>query len=228
MKTLRIQDHTTYNFSDNEIVKRILNGEKELYEILVRRNNQKLFRVLRGYLKNEMDVKDAMQETYLKAFEKLSQFNHKSEFSTWLIRIGINEALARKNAFKKVFKLIDHSVSVSSQKSFDADQIQELNPERKMIQKEAVALLEKAVDQLKPKYRAPFIMQETEGMSVKEISQCLDLTESNVKVRVHRARTMIKEHLFDLSIEQNILEFGFSKCDETTETVMEVILAHRR
>lgn len=102
MKTLRIQDHTTYNFSDNEIVKRILNGEKELYEILVRRNNQKLFRVLRGYLKNEMDVKDAMQETYLKAFEKLGQFNHQSEFSTWLIRIGINEALARLNSFKNL------------------------------------------------------------------------------------------------------------------------------
>ncbi len=224
MKTLRIQDYTTYNFSDNEIVKRILNGEKELYEILVRRNNQKLFRVLRGYLKNEMDVKDAMQETYLKAFEKLCQFNHESEFSTWLIRIGINEALARLNAFKKVFKMIDHSVSVSSQKPFKADHIQELNPERKMIQKEAIILLEKAVDQLKPKYRAPFIMQEAEGMSVKEISQCLDITESNVKVRVHRARTMIKKHLFDLSIDQNILEFGFSKCDEITEKVMENIL----
>jgi RNA polymerase sigma-70 factor (ECF subfamily) len=223
MKTLRIQDHTTYNFSDNEIVKRILNGEKELYEILVRRNNQKLFRVLRGYLKNEMDVKDAMQETYLKAFEKLGQFNHQSEFSTWLIRIGINEALARLNSFKKSFKLIDHSVSVSSQRSFKTDHIQELNPERKMIQKEAVVLLEKAVDQLKPKYRAPFIMQEAEGMSVKEISHCLDITESNVKVRVHRARTMIKEHLFDLSIDQNILEFGFSKCDEITEKVMAVI-----
>lgn len=223
MRTLRIQDPTAYSFSDNEIVKRILNGEKELYEILVRRNNQKLFRVLRGYLKNEMDVKDAMQETYLKAFEKLFQFNHESEFSTWLIRIGINEALARLNASKKVLKLIDHSVSVSSQKPVNAYPIQELNPERTMIQKEAVVLLEKAVDQLKPKYRAPFIMLEVEGMSVKEISQCLDITESNVKVRVHRARTKLKEHLFNLSIDQTILEFGFTKCDEITEKVMGVI-----
>jgi RNA polymerase sigma-70 factor (ECF subfamily) len=223
MKTLRIQDHTTHNFSDNEIIKRILNGEKELYEILVRRNNQKLFRVLRGYLKNEMDVKDAMQETYLKAFEKLYQFKHESEFSTWLIRIGINEAFAQLNAFKKIFKLIDHSVSVSSQKPAISQHIQELNPERKMIQKEAVLLLERAVDQLKPKYRVPYIMQEIEGMSVKEISQCLDITESNVKVRVYRARTMIKEHLFELSIDQNILEFGFNKCDEITEKVMMVI-----
>ncbi|MEP1306404.1 MAG: sigma-70 family RNA polymerase sigma factor [Balneola sp.] len=227
MKTFRIQDHNSYTFSDNEIVERVLLGEKALYEILVRRNNQKLFRVLRGYLKNEMDVKDAMQETYLKAFEKLFQFNHEAEFSTWLIRIGINEALARLNAFKKNFKLIDHSQSVSTLNASKADVIQELNPERKMIQKEAVAFLEKAIDELKPKYRAPFIMQETEGMNVKEISECLGISVSNTKVRLHRARTMIKDHLFDLSIDQEILEFGFSKCDTITEKVMGIILADR-
>ncbi len=227
MKTFRIQDHNSYTFSDNEIVERILLGEKALYEILVRRNNQKLFRILRGYLKNEMDVKDAMQETYLKAFEKLFQFNKEAEFSTWLIRMGINEALARLNAFKKNFQLIDHSQSVSTLNSSNADIIQELNPERKMIQKEAVAFLERAIDELKPKYRAPFIMQETEGMSVTEISECLGISVSNTKVRLHRARTMIKDHLFDSSIDQEILEFGFSKCDAITEKVMGIILTDK-
>lgn len=96
-----------------------------------------------------------------------------------------------------------------------------------MIQKEAVVFLEKAIDELKPKYRAPFIMQETEGMSVKEISECLGISVSNTKVRLHRARTMIKDHLFDLSIDQEILEFGFSKCDTITEKVMGIILADR-
>lgn len=227
MKTLRIQDHTKYKFSDNEIVDRVLNGEKELYEILVRRNNQKLFRVLRGYLKNEMDVKDAMQETYLKAFEKLFQFNKEAEFSTWLIRIGINEALARLNAFKKNFRVIDYSVPASDLNSSQANIIQELNPEIKMIQKEAAAFLEKAIDELKPKYRAPFIMHEAEDMSVKEISDCLGISVSNVKVRLHRARIMIKDSLFDLSIDQEILEFGFSKCDDITDKVMKVILTDK-
>ena len=227
MKTLRIQDHTNNKFSDNEIVDRILHGEKALYEILVRRNNQKLFRVLRGYLKNEMDVKDAMQETYLKAFEKLYQFNHKAEFSTWLIRIGINEALARLNAFKKNFRVIDYSVPASDLNSSQANIIQELNPEIKMIQKEAVAFLEKAIDELKPKYRAPFIMYETEDVGVKENSDCLGISVSNVKVRLHRARIMIKESLFDLSIDQEILEFGFSKCDDITDKVMKVILTDK-
>ena len=227
MKTLRIQDQNSYKFSDKDIVERILLGEKALYEILVRRNNQKLYRILRGYLKNEMDVKDAMQETYMKAFEKLFQFNHEAEFSTWLIRIAINEALARLKAFKKSFKLIDHSESVSNLDSSQANIIQELNPERKMIQKETVAFLEKAIDELKPKYRAPFVMQEAEGMSVKEISECLGISVSNVKVRLHRARTMIKDHLFELSTDQEILEFGFSKCDVITEKVMEIILTRK-
>lgn len=225
MKTFRIQDYSNNKLSDNEIVDRILNGEKALYEILVRRNNQKLFRVLRGYLKNEMDVKDAMQETYLKGFEKLYQFNKQAKFSTWLIRIGINEALGKLNSFKKNFRLIDYSQSVSEIKNSEATIIQELNPEKKMIHKETLIFLEKAIDELKPKYRAPFIMHEAEGMSIKEISDCLKISESNAKVRLHRARTMIKDSLFDLSIDQEILEFGFSKCDDLTDKVMAIILA---
>lgn len=224
MKALRIQDYTNYKFTDNEIVDRVLNGEKALFEILIRRNNQKLFRIIRGYLTNEMDAKDVMQETYLKAFSKLYQFNYESKFSTWLIRIGINEALTKLNSYKKNYKNLDYSQSISDLNNTLSNITETSSPETTMVRKEATYYLEKAINELQPKYRAPFIMFEAEGMSVKDISECLDISVSNVKIRLHRARTMIKDTLFDFSIDQEILEFGFSKCDDLTDKVMEEIL----
>lgn len=95
MKTVRLNDWHTQKLGDGEIVRRILAGEKVFYEILVRRNNQTLYRVIRSYLRDEAEIEDAMQNAYLKAFSKLHQFRLESSFSTWLVRIGINEALAR-------------------------------------------------------------------------------------------------------------------------------------
>lgn len=79
--------------TDEIIINRILSGEKELYEILVRRNNQKLFRIIRSYIKGQEEIEDIMQNSYIKAFTNLHQFNSNSKFSTWLIRIAINESL---------------------------------------------------------------------------------------------------------------------------------------
>ena len=74
MQIVRIKDYRDYKISDSEVVQRILSGEKELYEILLRRNNQKLFRIIRAYLNEPQEVEDIMQNTYLKAYEKLYQF----------------------------------------------------------------------------------------------------------------------------------------------------------
>src|ERR1044071_9181907 len=91
----------TNQLSDADVVTRVLRGEKELFEILMRRHNQTLYRVVRGYLKDDDEIRDAMQNAYLKAFDKLHQFQGNAAFSTWLIRIGINEALLRLKDIKK-------------------------------------------------------------------------------------------------------------------------------
>ncbi|MEP5913666.1 MAG: sigma factor, partial [Flavobacteriaceae bacterium] len=82
MEPVKINDFSNHKISESEIIERILSGEKELYEILLRRNNQKLFRVIRSYINEVMEIEDVMQNTYLKAFEKLYQFKHTSSFST--------------------------------------------------------------------------------------------------------------------------------------------------
>src|SRR5690554_7315579 len=98
MEAVNIKDFKNNKIKEATIIKRILGGEKELYEILVRRNNQILYRIIRSYIKDEAEVEDIMQDSYVKAFTKLYQFKLNSAFSTWLIRIGINESLADRKS----------------------------------------------------------------------------------------------------------------------------------
>lgn len=216
--------HHPSQLSDSEIIRRILSSrEKELYELLLRRNNQTLFRVIRSYMKNIGDIEDVMQNTYLKAYEKLDQFQHSSKFSTWLIKIGINEALA---ALQKRGKIRSIELGASQQQA-NATHImrkqEHLSPERKVLQQEARQFIEKAIDQLDPKYKVVFMMKEVEGMSIQEVADCLDLSTSNVKVRLHRAKTMLQETLLELHLNKDVFEFGFNKCDNLVKRVMEKI-----
>src|SRR5690554_6172899 len=199
MEAVSINNIDNKKIGEPELIKRILAGDKELYEILVRRNNQKLYRVVRTYLKFEAEIEDVMQNSYIKAYSKLYQFKFNASFSTWLIRIGINEALARLNEKGRMLNLSGDNQNISKSLLFEIPDSGELNPHDKMIRKESKALLENAIDRLEVKYRAVYIMKEVEGMSMMEIAEALDLTESNVKVRLHRAKTMLKEYLFEIT-----------------------------
>ena len=108
MEPIKIEEVKTPQLTETDIIQRILLGEKELYEILVRRNNQKLFRVIRSYIYDASDIDDLMQITYIKAYEKLFQFKQNSQFSTWLIRIGINECLARLKEKCRILNLNEY------------------------------------------------------------------------------------------------------------------------
>lgn len=220
MEEIQTDHISDQKIQEPEIVSRILNGEKGLYEILVRRHNQKLYRVIRTYLKSEAEIEDVMQNSYLKAYSKLAQFKLESSFSTWLIRIAINESLARIKEKGKIWYINDYPKNGKEHNSLEILDDKELNAQDKMIRNETKQLLESAIDQLDIKYRSVYVMKEVEGMSLKEVAVALDLTLSNVKVRVHRAKQMVKENLF-ISTDLNVFEFGFSRCDRITENVMQ-------
>ena len=224
MKAIKISDFANHKISESDVVKRVLSGEKELYEILIRRNNQKLFRVLRSYIRDTAEVEDLMQNTYLKAYEKLFQFNHTSAFSTWLIRIGINEALARLKEKGKIYNINDGSQIFESNSILEMPDKNQLNPENKIIRQEAKQLLENTIDSLDPKYRTVYMLKEVEEMSIKEISECLNISVSNVKVRHHRAKNMLKEKLFEHTVNGELFEFGGNRCNKITDNVMRFII----
>ncbi|MDO6388520.1 RNA polymerase sigma factor [Pontibacter sp. BT731] len=223
-----IQAADKTSLTDAAVVDRILTGENALYELLMRRHNQKLYRVIRSYLKEEQEVEDTMQDTYLKAFEKLHQFRQDALFSTWLIRIGINNALAKlreRNRLSPVSLLADQHEDYAFllTQSNLIGLVNHRNPEKIAIQNEIRLLLEKAIDSIPEKYRTVYTLCEVEGMPVDEVTQCLNLSESNVRVRLHRAKAMLKEVLFNLSLNQEVFEFGDKRCDALVEWVLKAL-----
>lgn len=198
------------------VIERILQGETELFEILMRRYNELLYRTIRSYLKSYPDIEDTMQDAYVKAFQNLHQFKNEAMFSTWLIRIGINEVLQRKRKSKKN-QTVDITLETGSLQIADDSFT---SPENITIYKESTAFIEKAIDALPENYKIIYMLREVEGMDIAEISKALDLTNSNVKVRLHRARNMMKDYILNASNTHTIFEFGNSKCDHLVENVM--------
>jgi len=197
-------------------VEKVLNGETELFEILMRRYNELLYRTIRSYFDQESDIEDIMQDAYVKTYQKLYQFKNESTFSTWLVRIGINEALQRKRKLKS-----HRTIALDQERSvLQIADTSAMNPENNTIYKESTAFLENAVDTLPQKYKIVYILREVEGMEIQEISKSLDLTPSNVKVRLFRARNMIKDYIFTATNTKNIFEFGNRKCDRLVGLVL--------
>lgn len=223
MDTIKVAGIKEDQFTDNEVIHKVLNGNKELFEILLRRHNQTLFRAVRSYLKDEDSAMDTMQDTYLKAFEKLDQFQGKSSFATWLVRIGINESLLRLRKSKRNLTFLS-DISMEAKNLFKRSDNNNMSPEKKIIQKETREMIEHAVDQLPEPYRIVYMLREIEDMDLEEIAECLGITYSNVKVRLYRAKSMLKKELNQLSPGQNIFEFGNEKCDRLVDEVMKKIL----
>jgi RNA polymerase sigma-70 factor (ECF subfamily) len=220
MKILHVPDFDSHQMHDSVVVRRVLAGEKELFEILLRRYNQKLFRVIRSYLKDSGDVEDAMQDTYLKAFDKLQQFQGNAAFSTWLIRIGINEALLRLRRLKKERQLYDVGDTFTEARLIQLPDAKQMNPEKLAIRHETKLLIERAIDQLPEKYRVVYVLKEAEGMDHDQIAALLNLSDANVKVRLHRAKALLKDALYKLSADTTIFEFGNQRCDAIVLFVM--------
>lgn len=204
--------------SDKDVIERVLNGDKDFYEILMRRCNELLYRVIRGYIKEDNVAEDLMQDTYILAYQKLGQFKGASAFSTWLVRIGINQALnyiRKSGRIAQVFPGEAREGNVSFQ--------DKMHPEMKMIHSESGRDIEKAIDELPANLRTVFIMIEVEGLHIDEVSVCLELSTSNVKVRLHRAKKVLRKRLSQLSDLENLYAYGAKHCDALVSKVMSVI-----
>ncbi|HMN04582.1 MAG TPA: RNA polymerase sigma factor [Flavobacteriales bacterium] len=218
MEALKINESQIVSLSDLEVVERVRNGEKALCEILMRRHNQTLYRAVRSYLKDGDDVQDAMQEAYVKAFSKLDQYKGDAAFSTWLVRIGINEALQALRKQRALHVYADPEVR--AERLTQLPDTGQMNPEQRTIREEHRRLLEQAVDRLPEDYRAVYMLREVEEMSVGEVSQSLDISEANVKVRLHRAKNMVKDALMGAQEPASAFGFGNAHCDALVAAVM--------
>lgn len=210
----------TEAIADNEIIARVLHGEKDLYAILVRRYNQRLYRVGMSIINDDTEVEDAMQVAYIKAFENLGKFEFKSAFSTWLTKILINESLLR---LKQRRKSIHFNGEMMDNGTYQQSTIDTQTPFMKTLNAELKVILERAIGQLPEKYRTVFVMREIEHMNVAETKECLDISEANVKVRLNRAKSLLKESLSGYYKNEDILHFHLTRCNSMVERVMKQI-----
>src|SRR5262245_9536171 len=182
---------TQTSLSDGEIVARVRAGETALFEILMRRHNQRVYRVARAVLKDETEAEDAMQQAYINAFKHLDQFAERAQFSTWLTRITVHEALARRKQRKA------QAAMAAAEGSQEGDGMEKLaarepSPEQQAYTAELGHVRESAVDALPEAYRVVFMLREIEGLSTSETAAGLSLGEEAVKTRLHRARGMLR------------------------------------
>jgi RNA polymerase sigma-70 factor, ECF subfamily len=194
--------------SDEDLVLRILGGETLLFELIMRRHSQRLYRVARGILRDRCEAEDVMQAAYVRAYQHLSQFAGRAKFSTWLTRIAVHEALNRLEERARL-RYIEEMSGPESPAS-DVVHSQDPTPEQAVSSREHAEVLEKAVLALPPKYRVVVMMRDLEEMSVAETAGCLDITEENVKVRLHRARAMLRQAIFARIRGRGVKKSSFS------------------
>ncbi len=203
---------------DGAIVERIRGGETDLYEILIRRYNQRLYRVARAFLHDDAGVEDVMQEAYLKAFTGLARFQGRSTFSTWLTRILINCALAYlRGRTRRAEVGLDAAAATDAARASDPRR----EGDRMMAQEQVGRLLEHAIDALPEGYRIVFVMRELEDMNVADTAACLGISAANAKVRLHRAKRTLRDYLLRQMPDIAPYRFSGTRCDRLTMRVME-------
>jgi len=203
--------------TDDEVVRRVLGGDIALLEIIMRRYNQRLFRVVRSILKDDSQAEDIVQEAYVRAYEHLSQFEGRAKFSTWLTKIAIYEAYARLRRFD--YQNVDSISELEDQGLYMKSN--ERDPERQTFDGEIKLLLERAFDALPSDYRSVFMLREIEGLSTAETAECLEISEENVKTRLHRARELLQRELYSAAgAPRTAFQFLGARCDRVVARVM--------
>lgn len=206
------------SLTDDTVIHRVLKGKTEDYEILVRRYNTQLYKTARGILLDEADIEDAMQEAYLRAFENLHQFRSEARFSTWLTRILINCALKQVNKLRG-----KNQISMDLIDPEDLREFEETTDSAKVdsdVSQNLKKALEAAINHIPPKYRLVFVLREIEQTPTHEVAIILGITEENVKIRLHRAKNMLKEILRTKLDALDIFVFHATRCALMGERVM--------
>jgi len=184
----------------------------------MRRHNQRLYRAARAILRDDSEAEDVLQDTYVRAYQHLGQFAGRAKFSTWLTRIAVHEALARVARRGRM-----EEIDARDQDGMEAIVLESKmpDPELQAARSEASHLLEEAILALPEGYRAVLMLRDVEEMNTAEAAEVLEMTEENVKVRLHRARALLRKELYARAGATTSAAFQFmaTRCDRVVREV---------
>lgn len=204
--------------SDEQIAAQVLGGQTALFEVLMRRHNERLYRAVRAILRDEREVEDVMQQAYVNGYAHLRQFDGRAKFSTWLTRIAVNEALSRARKRGR-YQQLDEDADDSQETFMSA---QPPDPERQAMTRELSVILESAIDQLPDGCREVFMLRSVEGLSTLETAEILGISEDAVKARQSRARSALRRQLLERAgaAESTAFPFLRPRCDRVVAAVL--------
>jgi RNA polymerase sigma-70 factor (ECF subfamily) len=185
----------TAGFNEAPFLEQARAGDSNAFSTLVKQYSRKIYRLAKQITQNDEDAEDVLQDTFMKAYEKLPEFKGESKFYTWIVRIAVNEALMklRKRKSDKIVPL-DEPVDTGEDEVVREVAVWD-NPEQKLSQQEMAKILNEAVDSLKPDFRTVFVLRDIEELSTEETAETLGLSIPAVKSRLLRARLQLRERL---------------------------------
>jgi RNA polymerase sigma-70 factor (ECF subfamily) len=211
--------------SDIELARRIAQRDSIAARLVIRRNNQRLYRAAWGVLKDRSEAEEAVQDGYLKAFAAIGSFAGKSSLSTWLTRIVLNEALGRqRSALRRSRQLKEQSIAIIDEyrEKLMAGSERVLSPEADVARSQIAKLLRGAVGDLPEAFRVVLVLRDVEGLSVEETAEVLQISPQTVKTRLFRARKQLQATLAP-SLQDALkgaFPFAGADCDALTERVL--------
>ena len=204
--------------TDTELVNQVLVGRIEAFELIMRRHNQRLYRIARSILREEQEALDVVQDTYIKAYYNIGQFKGPEGFGSWLSRIASNEAMMKFRKSKRIeYTLDDPNYNQQENESHV------LLPLDELANKQLRKLLEDAIDKLPRQYRSVYVMRAIQQLSTFETATSLDVTEDVVKQRYLRAKRALQK-VFEIHLakaELEVFEFAGSRCDSIVHGVLD-------
>lgn len=208
--------------SEPQVIERVLAGDREASADLIRRYNQRLYRIAWAITRDGAEAEDVVQESWLRAFQRLEQLEDFTRFSGWLARLTANEALLRlrrksASSAHEILSDTEAEIAASTYRNPAPD-----DPESLTARRELRPLLESAVADLPEAFRVVFVLREVEGMSVAEIGECLGIPEATVKTRAFRARALLRERLSrwaDANYPE-MLTFAGERCAALTDHIL--------
>ena len=211
--------------TDTELVALVRGGDGSAFREIMRRYNQRLYRVARGIVRDEAEAEDVLQEAYVRAFAALGEFRGDSGLPTWLTRIVMNEALGRMRRRRPTenIEAIDRAIEQGDTRVIMFPGVQASpSPEVAAARAEVRRLLEAAIDDLPESFRLVFMMRDVDEMSIEETATSLDIRPETVKTRLHRARRLLRKNLDGRlsTVLRDTFPFQGARCARITQAVM--------
>jgi RNA polymerase sigma-70 factor (ECF subfamily) len=211
-----VQTQTTAaprTLADDVVVSHVLAGDRDAFEVIMRRHNQRLFRAARAVLRDDAEAEDVVQDAWVRAYAHLGRFAGRSSLATWLTRIAVHEALARRRRRGRHVPLADHAATLIAATR---------SPEDAAGARQVATALEAAIDALPLPYRVAFVLRDVQGLDTGETAACLDVPEATVKTRLHRARSLLRRRLDATAgiAVPGAFAFAGHRCDRMVDAVM--------